>query len=43
MKVVVGGGPRPEEATMMVLEKRGKRLSLRVLDCTGREKDSFEL
>ncbi len=43
MKVVVGGGPRPEEATMMVLEKRGKRLSLRVLDSTGREMDRFEL
>lgn len=37
MPVIVGGGPRQAEATMMILEKRGKSLTLRVLDANGRE------
>lgn len=35
--VVIGGGPRPEEATVTVLEKRGNSLTLRVLDVRGEE------
>ncbi len=35
--VVIGGGPGLREATMMVLEKRGKKLTLRVLDTRGEE------
>lgn len=34
--VVIGGGNTPDKATMMILEKRGRKLSLRVLDAEGR-------
>lgn len=36
--VVVGGGSDPQSATMMVLEKVGKKMTLRVLDVKGEEK-----
>ncbi len=41
--VIVGGGPQPDSATMIVIEKRGKSLTVRVLDHKGNEIDSFEL
>lgn len=34
--VVVGGGYRMESATVMVLQKKGKQMSLRVLDTQGK-------
>ena len=40
---VVGGGPHLEEATLLVLDKRGKRLTLTVLDAAGKELDKLEL
>ncbi len=36
--VVVGGGNNPQSATMMVLEKTGEKMTLRVLDVKGEEK-----
>lgn len=41
--VFVGGGYRPESATMMVLSKRGKTLLLRVLNTEGKEIDRLEI
>ncbi|MDE7387689.1 MAG: metallophosphoesterase, partial [Muribaculaceae bacterium] len=41
--VVVGGGPRRDAATMMVLEKRGKSLTLRVLNSEDEEIDRLAL
>lgn len=41
--VVVGGGPRPEEATMLVLTKKGGDMWLRVLDIKGRELRRIDL
>lgn len=35
--VVVGGGYRPEEATVMILSKKGDSLTLKVLDINGKE------
>lgn len=40
---VVGGGPSLASATLLVLEKRGKKLTLRVLDAKGQELDRLEL
>ncbi len=36
--VVVGGGNNPQSATMMVLKKAGKKMTLKVLDVAGEEK-----
>lgn len=41
--VVVGGGPQPGEATLLVLEKRGADMWLRVLDTEGRELRRIDL
>lgn len=41
--VIVGGGNRPEGATMMLLEKRGKDLKVSVIDPTGKEKLTLDL
>ena len=41
--VVIGGGNRPETATMMILQKKGKSLSLRVLDINNMEKLNLDL
>lgn len=35
--VYIGGGPNPKEATVGVLTKKGKKLTFRVLDISGRE------
>ena len=35
--VVVGGGPSLKEATMLVLQKQGKSLTLRALNAEGEE------
>ena len=37
--VVIGGGPGEKNATLMVLQKKGKELTLRILDANGNEKD----
>jgi endonuclease/exonuclease/phosphatase family metal-dependent hydrolase/predicted phosphodiesterase len=34
--VFIGGGPRPEEATLMILKKTGKDLHLKVVDAKGK-------
>ncbi len=42
--VVVGGGNRPEGATLMILKKQGKNMTLRVLDpVNGEEKLKLDL
>lgn len=41
--VCIGGGPRTSDATMMVLQKKGKELRLRVLNAEGRELGSWSL
>ena len=41
--VFVGGGPATKSATMMVLSKKGKQLTLRVLSGEGRELGTWEL
>lgn len=41
--VCIGGGPRSSQATMMVLEKKGKEMFLRVLNTDGAEVDCWEL
>ena len=41
--VVVGGGPRLDEAVVMVLEKKGDTLTLRVYDTAGRERLNLNL
>jgi endonuclease/exonuclease/phosphatase family metal-dependent hydrolase/predicted phosphodiesterase len=41
--VVIGGGNRPEGATMMVLRKKGNRMNLQVLDVNGNEKLKLDL
>ena len=41
--VFVGGGPSTKTATMMVLSKKGKRLTLRVISGEGRELGTREL
>ena len=33
--VVIGGGPKMEEATVMILQKRGKEMTLLVLNTKG--------
>lgn len=38
-----GGGPSLKEAVMMILTKKGKQLSLRVLDAKGKEIGTWEL
>lgn len=35
--VVIGGGYRPEGATVMILSKKGDNLTLKVLDINGKE------
>lgn len=39
--VIRGGGPNLDSATMAVLRKRGKELTLTILDTKGRVKDTF--
>ena len=41
--VIVGGGPNPHRATMFVLKKQGKKLTLQVLDTQGLEKLKLDL
>lgn len=41
--VIVGGGPNPQRATLLVLTKKGKELTLRVLDNEGAEKLKLDL
>lgn len=41
--VVVGGGNRAEGATVMILQKRGKKMHLQVLDPRGKEKLYLDL
>ena len=41
--VIVGGGPRSDRATMLVLKKEGKDLTLQVLDSKGHEKLKLDL
>ncbi|MDR0349181.1 MAG: metallophosphoesterase [Tannerella sp.] len=41
--VVIGGGPRIEEAYMLVLQKKGRHLTFRALDVEGNEKLKLEL
>ena len=41
--VFVGGGPATKSATMMVLSKKGKQLTLRVLSGEGRELGTWDL
>lgn len=41
--VVIGGGNTIESATVMILQKKGKALTLRVLDTEGREKLKLDL
>lgn len=43
MTVVVGGGPALDRSTLMVLEKRGRSLRLRVLNHKGEELRNLEL
>ncbi|MBR5297310.1 MAG: metallophosphoesterase [Parabacteroides sp.] len=35
--VVIGGGPEMDKATIMILQKKGKEMTLRVLNSEGRE------
>lgn len=41
--VAVGGGPEQETATMMVLRKKGKTMSLQVLNTEGKEVATYNL
>jgi predicted phosphodiesterase len=41
--VIVGGGPQERGATVMVLQKQGKALTLRVLSATGETKLNLDL
>lgn len=41
--VFVGGGPSAKSATMMVLTKKGKQLTLRVINGEGKELGTWEL
>lgn len=41
--VVVGGGPSVKSATMMILQKQGKKLTLRVLNAQGEEIKKLDL
>lgn len=41
--LVIGGGNRENSATMMVLEKKGNKMNLRVLNTEGEEKLKLEL
>ena len=42
--MVVGGGNRPEGATLMILKKQGRNMTLRVLDpVNGEEKLKLDL
>lgn len=41
--VVVGGGPRLNEATLLVLTRKGKEMWLRVLDAEGKELRRIDL
>lgn len=41
--VFVGGGPSAKNATMMILTKKGKQLSLRILNGEGKELGTWEL
>lgn len=41
--VVIGGGNRPENATVMILSKKGKSMTLTVLDTKGKVLQSIQL
>lgn len=41
--VVIGGGPKPEIAYMLILQKKGEQLTLRALGTDGKEKLKLEL
>ncbi len=41
--LVIGGGPKQNEATMLVLTKKGKQLTLRALNTSGEEITRLEL
>lgn len=41
--VFVGGGPSTKNATMMILSKKGKQLTLRILSGEGKELGTWEL
>ena len=41
--VAIGGGPEQETATMMVLRKKGKTMSLQVLNTEGKEVATYNL
>ncbi len=41
--VAVGGGPKQETATMMVLRKKGKNMTLQVLNTEGKEVATYNL
>ena len=40
---IVGGGPSMKRSTLMVLSKRGKNMTLRVLNAEGEEVDKLDL
>lgn len=41
--VIIGGGPRPQQATLLVLTKKGKNMTLQVLDTEGKEQLKLDL
>lgn len=41
--VFVGGGPSTKDATMMVLSKKGKQMTLRILSGEGKDLGTYEL
>lgn len=41
--VSIGGGPEQETATMMVLRKKGKTMSLQMLNTEGKEVATYNL
>ena len=41
--VAIGGGPEQETATMMVLRKKGKNMTLQVLNTEGKEVATYNL
>lgn len=41
--VAIGGGPEQETATMMVLRKKGKNITLQVLNTEGKEVATYNL